>query len=36
MCGGGGKIDCWVLRMMRDFESEREKFFFFFEREING
>ena len=25
MCGGGGKIDCWVLRMMRDFESEREK-----------
>ena len=29
MCGGGGKIDCWVLRMMRDFESEREKKIFF-------
>ena len=29
MCGGGGKIDCWVLRMMRDFESEIEKKNFF-------
>ena len=24
MCGNGGKIDRWVLRVARDFESERE------------
>ena len=24
MCGNGGKIDRWVLRVTRDFESERE------------
>ena len=33
MCGNGGKIDHWVLRVTRDFESERECvcvcFFFF-------
>ena len=24
MCGNGGKINRWVLRVTRDFESERE------------
>ena len=30
MCGSGGRIDRWVLRVTRDFESERECVFFFF------
>ena len=37
--GGGGKIDHWVLRVTRDFESKRECVFiylFIFERETNG
>ena len=36
--GSDGKNDHWVLRVMRDFESEREcvyLFIYFFERETN-
>ena len=42
MCGNGGKIDRWVLRVARDFESERECVCVCvcvcvcFERETNG